>query len=267
MTVQFPEEAVNPAGADVLAPLKELQQGLQVLPADKDIAKAGASATFVGPPDSVAIIEAGATALSKWWSVAIAALGGTAVIISAVTKFWNGESPGVRIGLIAGMAAFLAASVLAISVIVSADLKGRAQGMVALYAARADIANQFLRQSLSASMPASAAKQGSPPPDAYGAAGAPNAAAQPNDRGKNNDPAQQAESSSERETLGHVATYLASSAARALVLHKPSDQVAHLAGLRQLDDGSTQVLLIRQSDQQTTWCAAADVTIMEFTYE
>jgi len=75
MTVQFPEQARDITGKDVLSPLKELQQGLGVLPVDTDMAKAGAAATFTGPPDSVAIIEAGATALSKWWTVAIAGVG------------------------------------------------------------------------------------------------------------------------------------------------------------------------------------------------
>ena len=63
-----------------------------------------------------------------------------------------------------------------------------------------------------------------------------------------------------------VPIYLAASGARALVLHKPSNQAAHLAGLQQLDDGTIELFLIRQSDQQTTWCTAADVTVMEFTY-
>jgi energy-coupling factor transporter transmembrane protein EcfT len=163
MSVQFPERALSTAGSDVLAPLKELQQGLGILPADADLAKSGAAAAFTGPPDSVAIIQAGATALSKWWSVVIAGIGGTAAITSVVTNFWSGQTGGVRIALIGGMAGLLIAALIAISVIVAADVKGRAQGTVALYAARASLAAQFLQDSLSASRPATAATPGNPP--------------------------------------------------------------------------------------------------------
>jgi hypothetical protein len=68
MTVQFPEQAFNTTatGNDILPPLETLEQGLYILPTDNDASKAGVAATFQGPPQSVAIIEAGATALSKW---------------------------------------------------------------------------------------------------------------------------------------------------------------------------------------------------------
>ena len=254
MTVQFPEQARDATGKDVLSPLKELQQGLGVLPGDTDMAKSGAAATFTGPPDSVAIIEAGATALSKWWTVAIAGLGGTTVIISAVTKFWSGQDAGVRVGLVAGMAALLTAGVIAISIIVAADVKGRSNGMAALYAARASIATQFLQQSLSASTPGSVPVQGNTSTVAGSAAVPGNSHAAPVRPGI------------QLGNQDQVPIYLAASGAHALVLHKPSNQVAHLAGLRQLDDGTTELFLVRQSDQQTTWCTAADVTIMEFTY-
>ena len=128
MTVRFPEQALDASGTDILSPLKELQQKLDILPMDGDSAKAGMSATFTGPPDSVAIIEAGATALSKWWSVAIAGLGGATVITSAATKFWSGQSGAVRVGLIGGMAAVLVAAIIAVSVMVASDVRGRAQG-------------------------------------------------------------------------------------------------------------------------------------------
>lgn len=242
MTVQFPEKALNTSGTDILSPLKDLQQGLGILPDDTDLAKSGAAATFTGPPDSVAIIEAGATALSKWWSVVIAGLGGAAVITSAVTRFWSGQTTGIRIGLIGGMAGLVVAAVIAISVIVAADVKGRALGMVALYTARASIATQFLQQSLSASRSTPVAAQGNPGTGAV-ALGAPDQALSQG-----------------------IPIYLAASGARALVLHKPSNQAAHLAGVRQLDDGTTELFLVRISDQQTTWCAADEVTVTEFTY-
>jgi hypothetical protein len=254
MTVQFPGQAFNTGGMDILSPLETLEQGLGILPDTTDLAKSGAAATFTGPPDSVAIIEAGATALSKWWSVAIAGLGGAAVITSAVTKFWNGQTGGVRIVLIGGIAGLLIASLIAISVMVAADVRGRAQGQVALYMARANVAAQFLQQS--ASRPASAAAQGNPPAGADAAAAA-----------QGNPPAGADAVGAPSQALNQgVPIYLATSSAPALVLHKPSNQAGYLAGVRQLDDGTTELLLVRQSDQQTTWCAADDITVTEFTY-
>jgi hypothetical protein len=251
MTVQFPGQAFNTNDADILSPLKTLEQGLYILPADGTLPNAGVAATFTGPPDSVAIIEAGATALSKWWSVVIAGLGGAAVITSAVTKFWSGQTGGVRIVLIGGLAGVLIAALIAISVMVAADVRGRAQGQVALYIARANIATQFLQQS--AGHPPAAAAQGSPPAgaDAVSAAqGNPSAGMGVLSQAMNQS----------------VPIFLAAGSASALVLHKPSNQAGYLAGVRQLVDGTTELLLVRQSDQQTTWCAADDITVTEFTY-
>jgi hypothetical protein len=268
MTVQFPGQAFNTGGMDILSPLETLEQGLGILPDTTDLAKSGAAATFTGPPDSVAIIEAGATALSKWWSVAIAGLGGAAVITSAVTKFWNGQTGGVRIVLIGGIAGLLIASLIAISVMVAADVRGRAQGQVALYMARANVAAQFLQQS--ASRPASAAAQGNPPAGADAAAAAqgnPPAGADAAAAAQGNPPAGADAVGAPSQALNQgVPIYLATSSAPALVLHKPSNQAGYLAGVRQLDDGTTELLLVRQSDQQTTWCAADDITVTEFTY-
>jgi hypothetical protein len=254
MDVQFPEQALAATGKDLLSPLKELEQGLGILPDDKDLAKSGAAATFTGPPDSVAIIEAGATALSKWWSVAIGSLGGAAVITSAVTNFWNGQTGAGRVALIGGMAGLLIAALIAISLIVAADVHGRAQATVALYTARATVAAQFLQGSLSVSRPAlvsadtasnTAAKTASTPNDASAATN-PSVAAS--------------------FAVSQVPIYLAASSAPALVVHRPTNQAGHLAGVRQIDDGSTQLLFVRQSDHQTSWCPATEVTVTEFTY-
>jgi hypothetical protein len=257
MDVQFPEQALATSGRDLLSPLKELEQGLGILPDDKDLAKSGAAATFTGPPDSVAIIEAGATALSKWWSVAIGSLGGAAVITSAATKFWNGQTGAARVALIGGMAGLLVAALIAISLIVAADVRGRAQATVALYAARATIAAQFLQASLSISRPASVSDDTASGTTASRA----NTASSPADLAAATSPRVGASSA-----VSQVPIYLAASSAPALVLHRPTNQAGHLAGVRQLDDGTTQLLFVRESDHQTTWCAATEVTVTEFTY-
>lgn len=249
MDVQIPGQILNANQKDILGPLKELQQGLGLLPTDTDIAKSGVAATFVGPPDSIAIIEAGATALSKWWSVVIAGLGGTAVITSAVTKFWDGQKGGERIALIGGMAGLLIAALITISIIVAADVKGRAQGTVAIYAARASIATHFLQDSLRASQPVPTVAQGNSANGVKGSASGPNSGP---------------DSSSQAQTQ-EVPIYLAASSAPAAVVHKPSNQAGHLAGVRQLN-GAIQLLFVRETDQQTTWCAVGDITVTEFTY-
>jgi hypothetical protein len=48
MDVQFPEQALDTNGKDVLVPLKELQQGLGILPDDTDLAKSGVAARLPG---------------------------------------------------------------------------------------------------------------------------------------------------------------------------------------------------------------------------
>ena len=269
MVVRLPEQALDTTGTDILPPLKELQQGLGVLPTDADRAKSGAGATFVGPPNSVAIIEAGATAFSKWWSAAIAALGGTAVVTSLVTKFWSGQPGGVRVGLTLGVAAIVVATIIAVSVMVAADVRGRAQGTVALYAARASIADQFLRQSLQASRPvppAPAPQNPAIPAPAPAPAPQNPAIPAPAPAPAPQNPAIPAPAPQNGALPKSVPIYLAASGARARVLHKPSNQSAHLAGLRQLDDGATQVLLIPEVDGQTDWCAPEDITVLEFSY-
>jgi hypothetical protein len=166
--VQVPEQVVNKDGKDVLEPLKATLTGLNILPADGALAKSGASATFTGPPDSVSIIEAGATAFSKWWAAAVSALGGTAVISAAATGFWRGQTGGTRIALVGGLAAVLVAVILAVALIVSADVRGRAQGASAQYYARASVAGEFLRISQLASRPPAEEAQLASKPKVHG---------------------------------------------------------------------------------------------------
>src|SRR5205807_765660 len=71
-TVRFPGNAQFAAGEDVSAPLVQLLRDLHILATETDMEKAGsATSAFTGPPQSVAIIEAGATALGKWWTAAL----------------------------------------------------------------------------------------------------------------------------------------------------------------------------------------------------
>lgn len=153
-TVQIPEEALDKEGKDVLEPLKTTLTGLNVLGEEDGSKKTtGIASTFISPPDSVAIIEAGATSLSKWWVAAVGALGGTAAITAGVTSFWSGQAQNTRVALVGGVAGVLVAAILGVALMVSADVKGRAYGAGAVYDARASIANEFLRLSMLASRP------------------------------------------------------------------------------------------------------------------
>ncbi len=149
--VEIPGKVVDASGEDLLVPLQRMLTGINVLGSSSD-ATGGA---FQSPPQSVAIIESGATALTKWWSGAIAALGGTTAIAAAATRFWNGQQGGSRIALLATTGAVIAAVILALAWIVSSDVRGRASGACCIYEARSGVAQKFLDVALAASSQAS----------------------------------------------------------------------------------------------------------------
>lgn len=151
-SVRFPGNATDATAEDLSAPLTRLLQNLSLLGTPDDLKKAdGASAAIFGTPQSVAIIEAGATALGKWWSVALA---GSAVVTGALAAWkgiWSGEHDVVRLGIVVAAALILSAIALALGAIVSSDVRGRAVGAAALFQARAGIATDFLTLSKSTS--------------------------------------------------------------------------------------------------------------------
>jgi len=143
---QFPADVVDDKGNDLVAPLQQILRGINVWATADELAQANdGKGAISGPPASVSIIEAGASALSKWWSVAIGAVGGITVITAAITKFWDSETGGERIAITASIAAVIAAGIVAIAIMVSSDVRGRAAGAVAQYEARAAVATTFLQ--------------------------------------------------------------------------------------------------------------------------
>lgn len=143
--VTIPDAAVG--GSDLQAPLKALLNSLNMLEEDKS--KGG---TWLSTPSqAAAVIESGATSLAKWWAVVVGAVGGTTVIATAATKFWSGQHGSARVAVLAAVGAVLVAAVLSVAIIVSADIRSRAQGMSAVYAARAQIAQEFMAISYNAS--------------------------------------------------------------------------------------------------------------------
>jgi hypothetical protein len=143
--VRFPAEARQDDGTDLSPPIVQLLQDIHVLAPGKALQSAdGAQAVFNGPPQSVAIIEAGATALGKWWATTLGAGAGLTGIVAAVKGIWGNEPEPVRVALVAGAAIVLSALSVAIAVIVNGDVRGRAAGSVAEYQARAQVATAFL---------------------------------------------------------------------------------------------------------------------------
>lgn len=147
MSVKIPGDAIDPGGADLSTPTVELLTKLCLLPEAEDVKAAdGPMAAFKGPPPSVAIIEAGATAASKWWSTAIAggAAGSTGFVATIWDKFddqWTQAFALLAAGLI------LAAAAWGIAYLLASDVRGRAAAMVAVIEARRDIAIEMTRQS------------------------------------------------------------------------------------------------------------------------
>jgi hypothetical protein len=143
--------AVKPSDIadDVATPTVGLLQDLNLLPKADELQKAdGPSAALGGPPQSVALIESGATALAKWWSVVGAgAVGGLWV---SVRTFWDGNDPANQRVLLWSAAIVSAAIVLGIGWLFGSDLRGRAQVQSATVQARADVAKAILRLAESA---------------------------------------------------------------------------------------------------------------------
>ncbi|MDQ4144908.1 MAG: hypothetical protein M3198_14445 [Actinomycetota bacterium] len=141
--VKLPGNAIDPQGADIVGPVVAVLRELQVLPTEGDLATAGKpSAFFGGPPQSVAVIEAGATALSKWWAAGL----GTAAIAgwAYVVNFWNDISGASQRTLMLAVAITSAALILSIGFIVGSDVRGRAAGTVATIEARSGIARTVM---------------------------------------------------------------------------------------------------------------------------
>lgn len=137
--VMIPTGAVSD-GKDLVGPTKALLQGLQLMGTDAENASAqGLSGTFGGPPQSVALIEAGASAASKWWASA-----GGAGVIATWTAFnhWFSDikEPSLKVAVVIAAAVVSAALVLAIGYLLSTDVRARGTAAAATIRARADLA-------------------------------------------------------------------------------------------------------------------------------
>jgi hypothetical protein len=141
--IQIPSKAVS-SGTDVSEPAKALLRGLNLLGTDTELQQAGGLGAIVtGPPQSVALIEAGATAAAKWWA---AGLGVSAVAAwGSVIAWWGSQGDSVKVGVIAGAALVTAAIALSIGYLLASDVRGRAAAAVATIEARARLSDTMTR--------------------------------------------------------------------------------------------------------------------------
>lgn len=157
--------AVSPPGADDISPATTgLLRDLSLLPEKADVEKAGGVVTaLTGPPDSVAVIEAGATAASKGWAALLAA--GAAGWVAQAAVLWDriGEdNPTNQPVTILSIAIVLAAAALGIAYLLGSDVRGRAAAMVATIEARRDVAAAMINAAQESYQPESAAASSSP---------------------------------------------------------------------------------------------------------
>jgi hypothetical protein len=94
---------------------------------------------------SLQVISAGSSALSKGWASVVAAVGGGGSIWAALKGLAaSDEQPLQRAVFLGSAALVLSAVVIAISIIVRADLAARAQAAAAEYEARARVAGALM---------------------------------------------------------------------------------------------------------------------------
>ncbi|MCW2774491.1 MAG: hypothetical protein JWN91_2817 [Nocardioides sp.] len=140
----LPSRAVS-AEVDLVAPTRILLEELNLLPDKDQLEKASDfGSAFSGPPSSVSIIEAGGTALSKWWA---AGIGVSAVgLWGSIGAWWARQSGDIQTGVLWAAAVATGALVLGLAYILGSDVRGRSAAMVATIDARARIAEAVLRE-------------------------------------------------------------------------------------------------------------------------
>jgi hypothetical protein len=125
---------------------------LWLLPTKEDSDKLGAKAFLIGAPDSVAVIEAGLTAGSKWWSAGIGV--SSAAITVAFTRAWTAIPDESKPFALLALGLVLAAATIGIAYILGSDVRGRASASTATIEARRDVASAMLDQAGKAHKPA-----------------------------------------------------------------------------------------------------------------
>ena len=150
---QIPGGAVAADGPDVAAPTRALLESIGILANKTDTDAAGNLGTFFfGAPQSVALIEATATAAAKWWAA------GLGVIVTgmwgAVAAWWPSQHESAQVATVAGGALVTAAFVIAAGYLIASDVRGRAAASVAAIEARGVVARTMVEAAQAAYVPA-----------------------------------------------------------------------------------------------------------------
>ncbi len=144
MTVSIPGKAIDGSttGNDLSAPTQRLLRDLNLLPDAGDLAEANDPANALkATPDSVVVIESGATRAARWWTYIVGAAG--AGWTAAVGGFWTylGQSnPWNQPIAIFALGLGFAAAVTGIASLLGSDIRGRAAATVATVEARQQVA-------------------------------------------------------------------------------------------------------------------------------
>ncbi len=143
--VTIPTDGLSKSDGDIGRPTVDLLRRLNLLPLKSDLAQAGNPAAAVtGPPDSVAVIEAGLTAGAKGWSVVIGA--SSTGLAAAAVRFWGELGPANQPAALLAAGLAIAAGSLGIAYILGSDVRGRSAAMVATIEARRHVATVMLQQ-------------------------------------------------------------------------------------------------------------------------
>ncbi|MFC0527533.1 hypothetical protein [Phytohabitans kaempferiae] len=156
--VRVPSEAVS--GDDIAGPSTALLRAIKLLPTEQELSQArGFSSAFSGPPESVALIEAGATAASKWWAAGLS--GAVVAAWAAVRGWWSSNPDNQQVALWVG-AIVTAAAILGIAYLLASDVRGRAAVATETVRARASVAEAFVRAARQASADSGAGRAARP---------------------------------------------------------------------------------------------------------
>jgi hypothetical protein len=150
--VRIPGRSVEEGGEDLGGPTAALVKQLNLLGREGDKAAGLLAKPFRDPPQSVAVIEAGATRLTK----VVTTLGSGAFIATwgDLLGWWGEQETAVQgVSLIAA-SVVTAALVLGLGYVVGSDVRGRAAGSVAVVGARAEIAKAMIEAAEAAYKPA-----------------------------------------------------------------------------------------------------------------
>jgi hypothetical protein len=140
--VQIPSKAVS-GDTDIREPARNLLEDLNLLGTREETQQAkGFTAAFTGPPQSVALIEAGATAAAKWWAAGLGAL--LIPVWASVAGWWPDQETNVKVVVLGGAAVVTAALIGAIGYLIASDVRGRAAAAVSMIEARATIATNIV---------------------------------------------------------------------------------------------------------------------------